>query len=208
MLTITERPLNVEELRSIQPSPRSTWARAESWFLTFMVPFFILMLTFLWVNKYLQVSSLVEGLISIGIVGVSILLTGLIRKRLSGPHEPSLTSATTAQVIHVRTDRALLREDPDDLGRSFYLEVETRPAKCLFLWGHQLDELSEEGLFPNTEFVLTRIVGLGEHLKVELRGKPFQPERTLPPFTRQQFKVGLGHNDGDIINFPLDAILD
>ena len=208
MLTITKRPLTEDEIAGVQPRPRSAWQVAEGWFVIFLGPFFLLMLLFLFINRYVKVSSRTELIASVGILAISAVLTEVIRRRLSKPHGPAVNETLEAEVLHIRTSRALMREDPDDLGRSFYVEIETEPARCLFLWGHQLDELFEEGLFPNTEFNLTRLAGVGEHLDVELLGEPFKPERTLQAFTRQRLRANQAQVDGDIIASPIDAILE
>jgi hypothetical protein len=111
------------------------------------------------------------------------------------------------EVLHVRTNRAIKREDPEDYGVAFYIDVvDDTKRKTLYLWGQHLDDLEYDNAFPNTEFVVTRRVDIKETIDIKLLGKPFRPEKTLPPFDKDIWKSGKYPADGELLDIRIDEV--
>lgn len=109
-----------------------------------------------------------------------------------------------AEIWHVKTNRAWEREDVEDFGPAFYLEVgESQTPKTLFLWGQYLYEHD----FPNTEFELIKKVDTKEIIRLVTLGKYFKPEKVLPPFDEQTWKSEHHPSDGELFDKSLDEII-
>ena len=112
-----------------------------------------------------------------------------------------------AEIFHLKTSKAIQKEDYEDFGLAFYLEVRlSQEQKVLYLWGQYLDELEYEKQFPNTEFEIVSEFEPKQVLDVKLMGNYFAPERILPPFDTQTWKSGKYPMDGDLLDRSLDEI--
>ena len=164
----------------------------------------VLLIPFLIVDKFFQVPSQTEGIIVIVLLLISITLTIYwTRRDPEIAFEKQSTETNEIEIIHCKTSRAIKREDPEDFGVSFYLDTED--GRALYLQGQYLDILEYEQ-FPNTEFELIRTKNTKELIDFKVKGKYFEPERTLEPFTKDDYGKGVVPEDGDILDIEFEKI--
>ncbi|MGB6034911.1 MAG: hypothetical protein WBG42_01495 [Cryomorphaceae bacterium] len=164
----------------------------------------VLLIPFLIIDKFFPVPSQTEEIIVIILLTISIAVTIYWTKR--DPviaFEKQSKETNELEIIHCRTNRAIKREDPEDFGVSYYLDTED--GRTLFLQGQYLDLLEYEQ-FPNTEFELIRTKTTKELIDFKVKGKYFAPERTLEPFTKDDYKKGLVAEDGAILDIEFEKI--
>lgn len=171
---------------------------------------FVLLAPVLIYDKYFPVPSNIQAvyciLIVILAIGITIWLTKKWEGGLSNAKQIAEIENSVVEVIRIKTARAIEREDFEDFGPAYYLEVfENGQPKTLFLWGQYFDVL-EENSFPNTEFEYIRVKRNGEFIEFVTLGKHFQPERILPPFSKEVWKNDSCPYDGQILDLPLDEI--
>ena len=170
----------------------------------------VLLVPLLLYDKRHPVPSHIQLYSSIVILVIAAIITGVIMSKLHKhiglpPKRP--LREVKAELVRVKTSRAVKREDPEDFGVAFYLDVtQDGKRKTLFLWGQYLDELEYEQQFPNTEFVLIRRSDTKELIDIELKGTYFPPERTVPPFPDEIWKQGSFPSDGEIQDLKIEEI--
>jgi hypothetical protein len=209
MLTTTLRPLTEPEKQLLAQRLPSRYSRWEQGTLTFVLLFGLLLLPLLLVKRFWFCSVAAEITYSLTAAAVAIGATWYVSARGLEELRSSLPTADSlVEVVHVRTLRAIRREDPEDFGVAYYLDVlvEGTP-RVLFLWGQYLDELEYETQFPNTDFTYSRLPNSPEFLTFEVLGQYFAPEQTLPPFTKQIWRSGLYPVNGQLLSEPLDSVL-
>jgi hypothetical protein len=112
-----------------------------------------------------------------------------------------------AEHVYVKTTRAIKREDLEDFGLAFYLEVfDNGQPKTLFLWGQYLEELIHDKNFPNTEFEFLRKKGSDEFISFTTLGQYFEEEKSLPPFGKKTWESGVFPVNGQILDQTIDEI--
>ncbi len=172
---------------------------------------FLMLLPFLTLNHFFHFSSTFQAWACILFIIADAVIMIIYTKRQQKRYPPVKIENRQVEVIHVKTRRAVKREDPEDFGAAFYLDVyDQGKQKTLFLWGQYLDELGEgdeqEAAFPNTEFELTRDKNTKNLMDIRLLGTYFPPERTLPSFSREVLKAGTYPLDGELIEGSIDEI--
>jgi hypothetical protein len=111
------------------------------------------------------------------------------------------------EIITVQTARAIKRQDAEDFGISFYVEVtDNGQKKPLYLWGQYLDELESSRQFPNTALEITRLPGHEEFIEFKVAGEYFKEEKTLPAFTKEQWQKAGYPANGQLLNVSMDTI--
>ena len=171
----------------------------------------VLLIPFLLYKHYYPVPSTTQAIISIAIIALSTLLIFWWTKRyeggLSASKQIADINSTPVEVIKVKTCRAIQREDPEDFGTAYYIDViEDGQRKTLYLWGQYLDELEYEKVFPNTEFEITRRVGSDEFIDFKTTGHHFEAEKVLPAFGKEVWKSGNYPLNGQILNQTIDTV--
>ena len=207
MITVTVRPLTKKELELLKRKRPWLINLIEEYFLLFIVIYIALLIPLLLIDKLFLIPSYLQLIYCILIILLTVYVIRIIRRKYGNRgYRTTDNQSELAEIIYVKTDRAIEREDIEDFGSSFYLDVEQNgETRTLFLWGQYLDELGE-GKFPNSEFILTRKAGSKELIEFKLLGKYFKPEKVLPAFDKKLWRSGSCHEDGQIINTPIDEI--
>lgn len=206
MITFTTRPITAEEKRQVSIKSDGTYKSIEHFAVTFIWIVLALDIPFLAYNHFKPVASNIQAIYSIISVGIALFLTIVITKRRSSTrrrHNNAIPNQV--EVIKVKTTRAVKREDVEDFGIAFYIDVtDEGRQKTLFLWGQYLDVLE----FPNTEFEIVRLVNAQEFMEFKLSGHYFKEERMLPAFDKQIWQSGTYPMNGQLLDITIDAILE
>lgn len=209
MITITTRPFTEEEKRELLAQIPSASNAPQHVILMFLGLTMVSLIPFLLLDKLFDIPANVQ------IVLCLLIVLGLAWYSYQKWWKPNIDFGekkkqetelknTFAEVWRVKTNRAWEREDAEDFGPAFYLEVdEKQGAKTLFLSGQYLYEQD----FPNTEFELIKKAGTKEIIRLVALGKYFKPEKALPPFDKQTLKSGNHPYDGDLLDKSLDEII-
>ena len=211
MITKTIRPFTeAEKKQQIQQLP-SVYKRFEGFVMKLIFIVFALTIPLLVYDHFVPLSSQTQAVYCIAIVIIAILLTYWITIKWEGgfSNQAHISEINTAQAehVHVKTTKAIKREDPEDFGVAFYLEVfDKGHPKTLFLWGQYLDELVYDKSFPNTEFEFVRKKGSDEFISFKPLGQYFEEEKTLPPFDKATWDNGTFPANGQMIDQTIDQI--
>ena len=211
MINITLRSLSdIEKAILIKRMP-TLYKQIESLILKFIFIELVFIIPLLIYDHFSPIASNTQGIYCIIVTMLSILISILITIKWQGgfSNKKLIENLNSLEIedIHIKTNRALKREDPEDFGIAFYLEIfENSEPKTLYLWGQYLDMLEYEKLFPNTEFKFIRKPGSDEFIDFKVLGSYFKEEKTLPPFDDDIFKSGKYPTNGQIFDFKIDEI--
>ncbi|MFT3823589.1 MAG: hypothetical protein QM731_06690 [Chitinophagaceae bacterium] len=187
------------------------YQRFEGFVLKLMVIVMILLVPMLIYDHYNPVASNMQAIYCIVILILSVFIVNWLTNKYRGGfynRQKEQEDETVVEVVSVKTNRAIRREDPEDYGVAYYIDVvENGQRKVLYLWGQYLDELEFEGLFPNTEFEFVRRSGSDEFLSFKTAGQPFRQEKTLPPFGKDVWKSGIYPVNGQLLDLSIDEIM-
>jgi hypothetical protein len=191
-----------EQIRSRQPSAYKQFEEVAMFFIgIYMVP----LLCFFGLDKIFHFSSTAQLIFIVFNIFLTLIIMRKIRQKF-GTNRPKQVDERM-EVFHVKTSRAIKREEYEDLGDAFYVEVEVEgQQKTLFLCGQHFYELIEDKKFPNTEFEVLRKVGEPNTFDIKLCGTYFEPERVLPRFDKKTWKEGSFPYDLDILDKTVDQI--
>ncbi len=211
MITITTRPFTTAEKKQQIKQLPGVYQRFEGFVMKLIFIAFVLIIPLLVYDHFTPVPSQIQAVYCIAIVIVALVLTFLITKKWEGglSNQPHVSEINTgqAELVHVKTTRAIKREDPEDFGVAFYLEVfDNGQPKTLFLWGQYLDELIHDKNFPNTEFEFLRKKGSDEFISFTILGQYFEEEKSLPPFDKATWDNGTFPVNGQMIDQTFDEI--
>lgn len=212
MLKISQRPLNAQEKKAIKSQHFSDLVgKIELIIGSMMVCILIFLLPFLTFDKYYPVSSKIESIVLIFILVIAAIITGIIYWKFQKVHNFHLQKKLKeiqAEIWHIKTSRAIKREDPEDLGVGFYIDIinGNKRKSSLFLWGQYMDMLEYDKKFPNTEFKIIRRSDTQQILDIEVFGQYFKPERTIPFFSDEDWRNGNNHEDGEILEMSIEQI--
>lgn len=211
MITITIRPFTeAEKKQQIEQLP-SIYKRFEGFVIKLIFIVFALTIPLLIYDHLRPEPSQTKAVYCMIILVVALLLTFRITIKWEGglSNQPHISEINTAQAehVHVKTTKAIKREDPEDFGVAFYLEVfDNGHPKTLFLWGQYLDELVYDKDFPNTEFEFVRKKGSDEFISFKTLGQYFEEEKSLPPFDKKTWESGIYPLNGHILDQTIDQI--
>ena len=163
-----------------------------------------MLLPLLLIDKYFPITAASQllGVSLVVILAVSILLYTARNYEGTVSRKQILAAINDgqAELLHVKTTRAVERVDPEDFGAAFYLEVEVDGTpKLLYLQGQYLDELAWKEAFPSTEFVLIRRADTREIINLQIEGQYLKPERVLPAFPKARWQAGAVPEDGSLL---------
>jgi hypothetical protein len=203
-------PTKDEKLRELKRLP-SAYKRFENFVmkLIFIIP--ILLAPLLIYGHYHFIAPSTQAVYSAIVVAISFILSLWWTKKYEGgfSNRKQITDihSTQIEVVKVKTNRAIKREDPEDFGVAYYIDVnDSGERKTLYLWGQYLDELEDEKLFPNTEFEYVRKVGSDEFIDFKIAGQHFEAEKILPAFEKEIWKSGNYPINGQLLNQTIDTI--
>lgn len=108
------------------------------------------------------------------------------------------------EIIRIKSDKVVKRKDPEDFGNGYYFEIDK--DKVIFLQGQHLDILSHERKFPNTDFEIIRTKNNKILIDYKTNGELIKPIRTLKAFSKEQYKIGDCHFDGQIIEININDL--
>lgn len=206
MIKITVRPLTDDEAKLLNERKPSLYKVVEEYALFFIGIYVVLLIPLLLTDHFISISSDLQFIVCIVLFFLTAFIVQRISKKYRSSNNKAFESKKVAEVLHVKTNRAIEREDIEDFGSAFYLEVEDGgKRKTLFLWGQYLDDVAENR-FPNSEFELIRKADTKEFINLKLLGNYFKPEKILPAFDKELWKSGRTHEDGQIVNSPIDEI--
>lgn len=210
IITTIRNPTNDEKIAQLKRLP-SAYKRFEGLImkLIFVVP--ILLAPLLVYDHYYPVASNIQAVYSILIVAISVFICLWWTKKYEGgiSNRKQIDDINSAQVevVKVKTNRAIKREDPEDFGVAYYIDVtDGGQQKVLYLWGQYLDQLEYEKQFPNTEFEFLRTVGSEEFIDFKTTGQYFEAEKILPAFDKEVWKSGDYPLNGQLLNQTIDTI--
>lgn len=202
MLTINKRKISSTEFQQLKDHAPSFWEKLERFALILIVIVFILLMPFLWYDKHYPVAPTTELFILIPLLTMAVLLAFYIYSwivKVEGPY-PNVGPNLEVEEWHVKTSRAIYREDVEDFGPAFYVEVRYEgQIQWLFLWGQYFYGVLEEDRFPNSAFTIIRRTDNKQVLDIQLRGQYFPTEKTLPPFPKKAWRAGQCEEDGDLL---------
>lgn len=209
MLKITTRPYNNKEKDILRKQLPSLYSQIESSFLLFMWIFVAFLIPLLVWDKLQDVSPQHELHWLVFIFPISIIVTFIVlksRKNISKTTNEEVSNGIV-EVLHVLTQRAIKRKDPEDFGIAYYIDVSfENKQKTLYLWGQYLDDLEYENLFPNTEFEIVIATSNKETIDIKLLGHFFEPEKNLEPFDSSVWKKGNYPLNGEVLDITIDNI--
>lgn len=208
--SIIRTPTQDEKLEQLKKLP-GAYKRFESFGVKLIFIIVILLTPLLIYQRYLPMSSNVQTIVSVIIVMFSAFLAIWWTKKYEGEmsyrKQRADINSAKVEVVKVKTNRAVKREDPDDFGVAYYVDVnDSGQRKTLFLWGQYLDELEYETLFPSTAFEFVRKAGSEEFIDFKTTGQYFEPERILPAFGKEVWKGGNYPVNGQLLNQTIDTI--
>jgi len=208
VITITTRDATPKERKELTPQLPGRYQRFESFMMGYIVVVAILLIPMLTYDRYQSVASNTQAVYCIIVLIVSFFVTRWLRNLLEGKttNPPVLDANFKVEVIRVKTSRAIKREDPEDFGIAYYIDItDNGKQKLLYLWGQYLDEL-EGHEFPNTEFEFVRKPGSDEFIEFITLGSYFKEEKVLPPFNKAVWKSGDYPLNGDVLDQRIDEI--
>lgn len=208
MITITTRDATPYERKLVTQQQPSRYKRFEGFVMGYIVVVAILLIPMLAYDRNNPVPSNTQAVYCIAVLCVSFFITQWLRNKMEIKPAPTVTNDANFQVevIHVKTNRAIKREDPEDFAIAYYIDIiDNGQRKLLFLWGQYLDEL-EEHLFPNTEFECVRYPGSDEFIDFITLGSYFKEEKVLPPFDKAVWKSGQYPVNGQILDQRIDEV--
>jgi hypothetical protein len=199
-----------EKGRQIKMLP-SLYKRVENFVLKLVVFVIVLLAPLLIYDHFKPVASDTQAIYCIVIFILAATITLWVTKKFEGGFSNSkqIDKIQTGQVevVKVQTTRAIKRQDFEDFGVAYYLDVvDNGQPKTLFLWGQYLDELEYEKTFPNTEFEFIRKVGSDEFIDFKTSGQYFIEEKILPAFDKEIWKSGLYPINGQVLDQSIDEI--
>jgi len=210
MITFTTRLITAEEKLQVSIKSDSLFKSIERFVMVLAGIVLALDIPLLIYDHFNTVASNVQAIYCITITGIALFLTIAVTKRRSRNrlrHNNGIPMQV--EVIKVKTTRAVRREDFEDFGTAFYIDVTNEgQQKTLFLWGQYLDILNDENKFPNTEFEIVRLPNAQEFIEFKLSGYYFKEERTLPAFAKQVWQSGTCPLNGQLMDTNIEGILE
>jgi len=209
MLIISERELTKDEKKDIVRTKQS--GKFDFVGLCFVIFFFAMLVQaflFIVVDRIYPLSKNEEKTAFFISLLISLIFT--IRSAIkfldeSKKSEERPLSEIRAETTEVKTSRAIKREDPEDFGIAFYLDVVDKgKRKTLFLWGQYLDVLEYDQQFPNTHFEITRRSDTKWLMDIKVLGSYFEPEKVLSAFKDQKWEDL--PEDGDLLEIEIEEI--
>jgi hypothetical protein len=203
------RPYSKEEIKLLRTRKFSAWKHFENFGMKWIGTTIVFIAPLLLFEKFIKEippSTELPIVIVLELIAISLVLYWM---KKSGELdwnrniEKEIKSGQ-AEVITIKTDTVVKRKDPEDFGSGYYLKISD--SKTLYLQCQYYDELQYSRKFPNTDFSIVRSKQTGELIDIKSEGKYLKPTRKIEPFTKEQYKTGLIHYDGDVLELSIDDI--
>jgi hypothetical protein len=209
MIEIIERPLTIDERRTLEKQYGTFDQKAGKVVSIFFVAFVICLLPLLAIDKYLvDVPSNIELLAFIPMTIISAFATYKIYKFESVEFKFAKEDLDngTVTVYKVKTSRVFKRKDPEDFGPHYYIDLGTDSEyKTLFIWGQYLMDFKRK-TFPCTEFELVK-TKRGLVINLIPGGQYLKPEKTLKAYSMKDYRDGKVPDDGQLLKVCMDEIV-
>jgi hypothetical protein len=211
MIEIIQRPLTLDEKRTLQEQYGTFDQKAGKVVSIFFVAFFICLLPLLVIDKYfVDVPSNIELLAFIPLTIISAFITYKIYRF---EHEGFKMAKEdldngTATIYKIKTNRVFRRKDPEDFGPHYYIDLGNEGEyKTLFIWGQYLMDFKRK-TFPCTDFELVK-TKRGQVINLIPSGQYLKPEKVLKAFAMKDYRVlGRVPDDGQLLNVSMDEIVE
>jgi hypothetical protein len=204
MIEIKYRQPNEEEIAMFKIAKPSAsqifWDKLWIWF---MISSFFLCFFFLAFLSY----DVVEWLfIMIVFIPFTFYLTKIIYRKFFDNPEWEKDDAISEKVkeIHCTCRKAAMILPSENYEVSFFIEVDD--LKVLFVEDGIFYQ-NEFEMFPNTEFKMVIDKGKKSILSIEFLGEPFEAQRTLEPFTKEELNAENFPVPVCVIDKSLDQII-
>lgn len=206
----TERPYNLEEIKTLRSRKNSLWQHFENFGMKWIFITLILLAPLLIYEKVVgKVSSEIQLLTSIPLLIISIgIVVYLMNKNGEIGWNKKVENEIKngkAQILKIKTEKVIKRKQTYDLGSGFYIKISEN--ETLYLQGQYFDELQYSRKFPNTDFEIVKTkLNFNELIDINYFGEYLKPKKKLKAFTKEQFEKNEVHYDGDLLNIPIEEI--
>ncbi|MFB6454197.1 hypothetical protein ACE38W_02915 [Chitinophaga sp. Hz27] len=134
-------------------------------------------------------------------IGAIVWLKRIIRRNQQ-MHDISI-ALMQVEVLHIKTNHAIVREADESLGEGYYLDVYVNgQQRTLYLQNPKYDYWAVDTDFPNTEFEIVR-THEKEIIGAQFLGQYLMPERELPAFDDATLATGNYPKDGDLLDISI-----
>ena len=208
-MDISYRPYNSDEIKLLKRQKFSAWKHFENFGMKWVGLNTLFISPFLLYERFIEeVPPTTELPILVVVEILVVSLTIYWMKRWGDfDHNKQIEKdikTGEVEVIKIKTDYVLKRKETEDFGSGFYIRIDKN--KTLYLQGQHLDELQYSKEFPSTDFEIIRSRKNKEFLDIKSKGKYLKPARKLKPFTKEQFRSGHVHEDGEVLHIPVEEI--
>ena len=209
MVEINQRSINDRERKLLLDQIPGKGKRIENGTMMFIFILFGFLVPLLLIDKYwFDVPSRVELITLIPILTVSLYLTYRINRRM---YDSKVIKADIewdiVTVYNVNANRVVKRKDPEDFGPSYYFDLaEDGQFKTLFLSGQYLMDIKKK-TFPSSEFQVIKAKS-GQVIDIIPSGEYLKPIKILKAFSKDDFKNGRVPDDGQLLTFSVDEIVE
>jgi len=109
-----------------------------------------------------------------------------------------------AEVTRIKANKAIIRPDSNNTSQGYYLDIVNN--KTIYLQNEYIERLHFQNKFPNTEFEIVKTFANNRYVDTIILGQPLSVEKEIAPFSKEQYKSGNIHKDGQILETPIENI--
>lgn len=206
----SKRLLTSEEKYVLKKMKLSFMDKVEKFFLKWIFFTMITIIPFLLFEEYCyEVKERIEILVVVISQMLSIILSFLMIKRMGDFDYDKLISSELkngwVEILTIETDFAIKRQDAEDFGVGFYLKI--GKEKVIYLTGQLYDVLEYEREIPSTKIKIIQTLEHKIFLEFKNEGDFFLPNKIIPPFSEEQYKIGEVHYDGQVLEMNINNIV-
>jgi len=204
-MEITYRKMTFEEIIHLKRQLITVWGLIEKigikWIVLTFVTIFPLMIFERNVSSEIQLIILIVD--QILIVGIILFWNKRDPEMLFNKTLKNEIDVGDVEILNIKSDCVYKRKDLGDFGTGYYFDL---GSKTLYLQGQHLDLLYQARKFPNSEFEIIRTKSAKVLINCKTRGGYLKPKKTLEAFTKEQYKSGDYHTDGQVIDMKIHEI--
>jgi hypothetical protein len=109
-----------------------------------------------------------------------------------------------AEVTRIKTNKAVKRLNTNNTPEGYYLDIGN--GKTIFLQNERFFYYNFSDKFPNSEFEIVKTYSNKIFVTTIMKGNKLPVLKQLYPFTKEQYKTGNIHKDGQILEIPIENI--